>query len=59
MKKFHDVMKKTVEDPEFVKILEYINQKSEYVSPEIVKENVFKAENTGVPLLKELVLFIK
>jgi len=52
-------MKKTVEDPEFVKILEYINQKSEYVSPEIVKENVFKAENTGVPLLKELGLFIK
>ena len=59
MKKLHEVMKKTVEDPEFAKILDSLGQKSEYVSPEIVKEIVLKAENMGVPLLKELGLFVQ
>lgn len=59
VKKLHDLMKKTVEDPEFVKILDSIGQKSEYVSSETVKEVVLKAENLGVPLLKELGLFVK
>ena len=57
--KLHDVLKKVTEDPEFTKILDDMNIKCGYTSPEAVEESISKMEKGAVPLLKELRLFVQ
>ena len=57
--KLHDALKKTVEDPDFVKMMDEIGQKSGYISPGNLEEAISKSEKAGVPLLKELGLFVE
>jgi len=59
MKRLHDALKKTVEDPEFTKMFDDMGMKSGYVPPNKVGEIILKTENLVVPLLKELKLFIE
>ena len=55
----HRALKKTIEDTEFREIMANIGQKCRYISPEMVEEKILKSERLGVPLLKELNLFVQ
>ncbi len=59
VKKIHDALRKAVEDPEFIRIMEDMGQRVGYFAPEVVEESVIKTETLGVPLLKELKLFLQ
>jgi tripartite-type tricarboxylate transporter receptor subunit TctC len=52
-----DVFKKTCEDPELRKGIEKIGEEWSFEGPEYIKESIKKAEEIGVPLLKELGLY--
>jgi tripartite-type tricarboxylate transporter receptor subunit TctC len=53
-----DVFKKTYEDPEFGKTIEKLGEEPKFGGPEFVKESIKKAEEVGVPVLKELGLYV-
>lgn len=57
--KLHDALKKAVEDPEFAKLLGNMDLKPVYISPESYAKDVSKMEGLGIPLLKELKLFVE
>lgn len=59
VKKLHDSLKKAIEDPEFRKVLDDMGLKCGYISPQGMEENISEAERIGVPLLKELKLFVQ
>ncbi len=59
VKKLHDALKKAVEDPEFRKPLEDMGQKVGYIPPETVDATILSMEKLGVPILKELKLFVQ
>lgn len=58
-KKLHDALEKTIEDPEFNKIMGDMGLTSEYFSPKAFEEASKKLENAAVPVLKELKLFVE
>lgn len=55
----HDGFKRTVEDPEFIKLADDMGLKAQYTSPQAAEAGVLKMEALGVPLLKELKLFVE
>lgn len=59
VKKLHDSLKKTVEDPEFAKLLDDMGLKVGYFSPETLDKSISRIEEVSVPLLKELQLFVQ
>jgi len=54
VKVLHDAFKKTVEDPEFVQLAETMGLKRAYFPPRAVDEVILKAEESAVPLMREL-----
>lgn len=59
VKKLHDALKATAEDPEFTKLLDDVGLKGGYISPQIVEKTILKAEELGIPLLKGAKLFVQ
>jgi len=59
VEKLHDALKRTVEDPEFAKLVDDMGLKGGYISPKVVEETISKAEEMGVPLLKGAKLFVQ
>ena len=59
IEKLHDALKRTVEDPEFAKVLDDMGLKGGYISPKVVEETISKAEEMGVPLLKGAKLYVQ
>jgi tripartite-type tricarboxylate transporter receptor subunit TctC len=57
---FEDAFKKTCADPQFKKgIEEKIGEELRYWGPEAIKESIKKAEEIGVPIIKELGLYVE
>jgi tripartite-type tricarboxylate transporter receptor subunit TctC len=54
-----DAFKKTFEDQEFQKGLERLGQSPRFGGPELIMEEIKRAEETGIPLLKELGLYVE
>jgi tripartite-type tricarboxylate transporter receptor subunit TctC len=55
-----DAFKKTCADPQFKKgIEERIGEELRYLGPESIKESIKKAEEVGVPIIKELGLYVE
>jgi tripartite-type tricarboxylate transporter receptor subunit TctC len=57
-KTLFDAFKKVSEDPEFRKGIERMGDEPRFGGPEFVKEAIKQAEEVGVPILKELGLYI-
>lgn len=55
----HDALKRAVDDPEFAKLCDDMGLKAQYTSPQVAEAGVLKMEQLGVPLLKELKLFVE
>ena len=53
-----DAFKKVSEDPEFKKGIETMGDEPRFGGPEFIKEAVRQAEEVGVPILKELGLYV-
>ena len=53
-----DASKKIYDDPEFKKGMEKFGQEPRYGGPEFIKESIKKGEEVGVPIIKELGLYI-
>jgi tripartite-type tricarboxylate transporter receptor subunit TctC len=54
-----DVFKKIYEDPEFKKGIERMGDEPRFGGPEFIKEAIKKGEEAGVPIIKELGLYIE
>ena len=59
MRKLHDAIKRTTEDPEFIKSLDDMGFKGGYIAPEAVDATVSKAEAKAIPILRELQLYVR
>ena len=59
MKILIDSFRKTQEDPEFRKAIERLGEEPRFLGPELMREAIEKAERVGIPILKELGLYIK
>ena len=59
VKFLHDAFKKAVDDPEFKKAADSLGLQPLYTSPQAVEEGILNAERIGVPLLKQLNLFVE
>lgn len=57
-KTLYDVLKKVSEEPAFKKGVEKIGEVPRFEGPEFIKEAVKKGEEVGVPIIKELGLYI-
>lgn len=53
-----DVFKKTYEDTEFKKGIEKLGEQPRFEGPEFMKEAIKKGEEIGVPIIKELGLYV-
>jgi tripartite-type tricarboxylate transporter receptor subunit TctC len=53
-----DALKKTYEDPEFKKGIEKLGEEPRYGGPEFMREAIRKGAEVGVPILKELGLYV-
>lgn len=58
VKKLHDAFKKTIEDPEFINILENVGLKCGYISPQSMEATILNVEKISLPILKELKLIL-
>lgn len=54
-----DAFKKAAEDPEFAALAQKMGLKAVYTSPQAAAEGLKKTEAVGVPLLKELGLYVE
>jgi len=54
-----DALKKVQEDPEFKKKFENLGEQARFLGPELMKDGIKKAERIGVPLIKELGLYVE
>ena len=59
MKTLIDAFKKVQEDPEFKKKFEDLGEQARFLGPELMKEAIKKAEIVGVPIIKELGLYVE
>jgi len=59
IKVLHDVFRKAIEDPEFRKLAEESGLNAVYFSPQTVEDGIVKTERIGVPVLKELNMFVE
>lgn len=57
-KTLFEAFKKTSETPEFKKGIENIGQEPRFGDPEFLRQAIKKAEDAGVPILKELGLYV-
>jgi tripartite-type tricarboxylate transporter receptor subunit TctC len=53
-----DALKKVYEDPEFKKSIERMGDEPRFGGPEFIKEAIRQAEEVGVPIIKELGLYV-
>ncbi|HVN23087.1 MAG TPA: tripartite tricarboxylate transporter substrate binding protein [Syntrophorhabdales bacterium] len=53
-----DALKKTYDDPEFKKAVEKTGDEPRYGGPEFIAESIKKGAEIGVPMLKELGLYV-
>ena len=53
-----DVFKKTYDNPEFKKGLANFGEEPRYGGPEFVRDAIRKGEEVGVPIIKELGLYV-
>lgn len=53
-----DTFKKIYDDPEFKKKMEIIGDELRFGGPEFIRESTRKMQETGVPILKELGLYV-
>jgi len=53
-----EAFKKTYEDPEFKKGIEKMGDEPRFEGPEFMKESIKRGEEIGVPLIKELGLYV-
>ena len=53
-----DAFKKTFEEPEFRKVCEDLAEEPKFEGPEFLKQKIKDTEEIGVPLLKELGLYV-
>lgn len=53
-----DVCKKVYEDPEFKKGVEKLGEEPRFGGPEFIKEAIKKQEEIGIPILKEIGLYV-
>jgi tripartite-type tricarboxylate transporter receptor subunit TctC len=58
-KALFDAFKKIYEDPEFKKGIERMGDEPRFGGPEFIKEAIKKGEESGVPLIKELGLYLE
>lgn len=58
-KRLLEVSKKVYDDPRFRKTIEGLGEEPKFGGPEWMKESIRKAEEAGVPALKELGLYLK
>jgi tripartite-type tricarboxylate transporter receptor subunit TctC len=56
--KLIDAFRKTYEDPEFKKGIERMGDEPRFEGPEFMKESIKRGEEIGVPLIKELGLYV-
>lgn len=54
-----DALRKTYEDPEFKKGFEKVGEEPRFERPKFVQEAIKKAEEVGVPIIKELGLYVE
>ena len=54
-----DLFKKIYEDPEFKKGIERMGDEPRFGGPEFIKEAIKKGEEAGVPIIKELGLYLE
>jgi tripartite-type tricarboxylate transporter receptor subunit TctC len=54
-----DAFKKVCEAPEFKKKIQELGEEPRFGGPEFVKESIKKLEEVGVPILKELGLYVE
>ncbi len=59
MKTLVDAFKKVQEDPEFRKKFDNLGEQARFLGPEAIKEAIKNAERIGVPLIKELGLYVE
>jgi tripartite-type tricarboxylate transporter receptor subunit TctC len=57
-KTLFDVLKKVYEDPEFKKSIERMGDEPRFGGPEFMREAIRQAEEVGVPIIKELGLYV-
>lgn len=57
VRKIHDALRHTIEDPECMTALHEMGLKSRYISAEVVEKHILSAERICVPILKNLNLF--
>ena len=53
-----DVCKKIYDDPEFKKGIEKLGEQPKFGGPEFIKEAIKKQEEIGIPILKEIGLYV-
>ena len=53
-----DAFRKTCEDPEFKKAIENFGEVPRFGGPEFMKEAIKRGEEVGIPLTKELGLYV-
>lgn len=53
-----DALRKTYDDPEFKKAIEKTGDEPRFGGPEFIMESIKKGEEIGVPMLKELGLYV-
>jgi tripartite-type tricarboxylate transporter receptor subunit TctC len=53
-----DSLKKTYDDPEFKKGIQLMGEEPKWGGPEFLTETIRKAEEVGVPIIKELGLYV-
>jgi tripartite-type tricarboxylate transporter receptor subunit TctC len=58
-KTLFEAFKKTHEDPEFKKGIEVIGEEIRFGGPEFIRESIKRMEEAGVPVLKELGLYVE
>ncbi len=54
-----DLFKKVLDDPELKKGIEKVGETPRLEGPEYVRESIKKGEEAGIPILKELGLYVE
>jgi tripartite-type tricarboxylate transporter receptor subunit TctC len=57
-KTLYNGLRKICEDPAFTKGVEKIGEVPRFAGPEFVKDSVKKAAEVGIPIIKELGLYV-
>jgi tripartite-type tricarboxylate transporter receptor subunit TctC len=58
-KTLYDALKKTYDDPEFKKGVDTIGDEPRFGGPDFIRESIKKGQEAGIPILKELGLYVE